>query len=42
MRVTKQFTASRKFAKTHQNLLVFVKGDPRRAAAAAGIVEGGT
>ena len=42
MRVTKQFTASRKLAKTHQNLLVFVKGDPRRAAAAAGIVEGGT
>ena len=26
MRVTKQFTSGRKFAKTHQNILVFVKG----------------
>lgn len=34
MRVTKQFDASRKMAKTHQNVLVFCKGDPRRAAAA--------
>lgn len=34
MRVTKQFTASRKMAKTHQNVLVFCKGDPRKAAAA--------
>jgi len=33
MRVTKQFTASRKFAKTHQNVLVFIKGDPRKAVA---------
>lgn len=33
MRVTKQFTASRKLAKTHQNVLQFVKGDPRKAAA---------
>ena len=33
MRVTKQFDASRKMAKTHQNVLVFVKGDPRKAAA---------
>ena len=31
MRVTKQFEASRKFAKTHQNVLVFVKGDPKKA-----------
>lgn len=31
MRVTKQFEASRKFAKTHQNVLVFVKGDGKRA-----------
>lgn len=34
MRVTKQFDASRKMAKTHQNVLVFCKGDPKRAAAA--------
>lgn len=34
MRVTKQFDASRKMAKTHQNILVFCKGDPRRAASA--------
>jgi DNA modification methylase len=32
MRVTKQFEASRKMAKTHQNVLVFCKGDPRKAA----------
>jgi len=34
MRVTKQFNAGRKFAKTHQNVLVFVKGDGKRAAQA--------
>jgi hypothetical protein len=33
VRVGKQFDASRKLGKTHQNLLVFVKGDGRRAAA---------
>jgi DNA modification methylase len=32
MRVTKQFNAGRKFAKTHQNILVFCKGDWRKAA----------
>lgn len=32
MRVTKQFDASRKMCKTHQNVLVFVKGDGRKAA----------
>lgn len=36
MRVSKQFSSGRKFAKTHQNVLVFVKGDWRRAAAALG------
>lgn len=36
MRVTKQFTTSRKLAKTHQNVLVFCKGDPRAATAACG------
>jgi len=34
MRVTKQFDVSRKMAKTHQNVLVFCKGDPRIAAKA--------
>lgn len=32
MRVTKQFNAGRKLAKTHQNVLVFVKGDWKKAA----------
>lgn len=31
MRVKKQFDASRKMVKTHQNVLVFVKGDPKVA-----------
>ena len=34
MRVTKQFEAGRKFAKTHQNVLVFCKGDWRKASSA--------
>ena len=34
MRVTKQFEAGRKFCKTHQNVLVFCKGDWRRATEA--------
>jgi DNA modification methylase len=34
MRVSKQFAAGRKLCKTHQNVLVFVKGDWRKAAAA--------
>lgn len=38
MRVTRQFAAGRKFAKTHQNILVFVKGDWRKAAEAVGDV----
>ena len=33
MRVTKQFKSGRKFAKVHQNVLVFVKGDWKKAAA---------
>jgi len=32
VRADKQFRVSRKLGKTHQNILVFVKGDPRRAA----------
>jgi len=35
MRATRQFAAGRKLCKTHQNVLVFCKGDPRRAADAA-------
>lgn len=34
IRATRQFDAGRKLGKTHQNVLVFVKGDPRSAAAA--------
>lgn len=37
MRVTKQFEAGRKFAKTHQNILVFCKGDWRKATKAISI-----
>ena len=36
MRVTKQFNAGRKLCKTHQNVLVFIKGDWRRAVKALG------
>lgn len=36
VRVGKQFAASRKIGKTHQNVLVFVKGDGKRAARACG------
>ena len=34
IRITKQFEAGRKLGKTHQNVLVFVKGDGKRAAKA--------
>lgn len=34
IRTGRQFTASRKIGKTHQNVLVFVKGDGKRAAQA--------
>ena len=36
LRVTKQFQSSRKLGKTHQNCLVFCKGDPKAAALACG------
>jgi DNA modification methylase len=36
LRIGNQFTNRRKLGKTHQNILVFVKGDPKRAAAAIG------
>lgn len=41
IRAGKQFTATRKLGKTHQNLLVFCKGDPKRATLACGEVEFG-
>lgn len=34
VRITAQFDKSRKMGKTHQNVYVFVKGDPRKATAA--------
>lgn len=36
VRVGKQFTGARKLGKTHQNVLVFIKGDPKRATQACG------
>jgi hypothetical protein len=41
IRVGRQFTAARKLGRTHQNILVFVKGDPRKATDACGEVEFG-
>lgn len=41
IRIAKQFEATRKLGKTHQNVLVFCKGDPRAATAAIGQVEFG-
>jgi hypothetical protein len=39
IRAGKQFSASRKLGKTHQNILVFLKGNAKRAVAACGPVE---
>ena len=39
MRTAKQFRAGRKLGKTHQNVLVFCKGDPKRATEACGEVD---
>ena len=41
LRVGKQFEIGRKLGKTHQNVLVFVKGDWRRATEAVGPVDFG-
>jgi hypothetical protein len=41
MRAPKQFNASRKLVRVHQSLLVFVKGDPKKAAALLRIEEDG-
>ena len=39
IRVGRQFASGRKLGKTHQNVLVFVKGDGKRATQACGEVE---
>jgi len=39
IRAGKQFSTSRKLGKTHQNVLVFLKGDAKRAVARCGSVE---
>lgn len=39
IRAGRQFSAGRKMGKTHQNVLVFCKGDPRAAADACGVVD---
>lgn len=41
VRVRKQFESSRKLGTTHQHMLVFIKGDARRATQACGPVEFG-
>lgn len=41
IRVGRQFEAGRKLGKTHQNVLVFCKGDPKRATQAIGACEFG-
>jgi len=41
IRAGRQFDATRKFGKTHQNVLVFAKGDGKKAAAAMGPCEFG-
>ena len=39
IRAGRQFSSGRKIGKTHQNILVFVKGDGKKAAERCGIVE---
>jgi hypothetical protein len=39
IRAGKQFASTRKLGRTHQNVLVFCKGDPRKATEACGPVE---
>ncbi len=41
VRAGRQFAASRKLGRTHQNVMVFVKGDPKRTTEACGPVEFG-
>ncbi len=39
IRAARPFESARKLGKTHQNLLVFIKGDAKKAAAACGLIE---
>ena len=39
VRVSKQFLSSRKNGKIHQNVLVFIKGDPKKATEELGTVK---
>ena len=39
IRVAKFFTTSRKLGKTHQTVLIFVKGDPKKATQRCGAIE---
>jgi hypothetical protein len=39
IRAAKMFSSARKLGKTHQNILVFVKGDPRKATEACGAID---
>lgn len=39
IRVGRQFSIARKLGKTHQNVLVFIKGDAKKAAEACGAVQ---
>ena len=39
LRINKQFVASRKNGNVHQNVLVFIKGDPKKATEELGIVK---
>lgn len=41
IRTAKQFRSTRKLGKTHQNVLVFIKGNPRQAVEALGAVDVG-
>jgi DNA modification methylase len=41
IRAGRQFQAGRKLGKTHQNVLVFVKGDPKTAVEAVGPIDFG-
>ena len=41
LRVRRQFTTTRKIGRVHQNVLVFVKGDPKKATQAVGDVKVG-
>ena len=40
IRITRQFNAGRKLGKTHQNMLIFCKGDPKKATQAIKAADG--